>query len=72
MIWIAAGYEDCTSTFHDDDLEFCRQYTINKPAPGGIEFLQLVDIIMEEENWPMPTNCGEALNLYINLLNEIA
>ena len=27
-------------------------YTVHKTAPAGIEFLQLVEIIMEEEDWP--------------------
>ena len=48
-----------------------KQYTTTKPAPAGIEFLQLVEIIMEEEDWPMPSNYEEALDLYINLLNEM-
>ena len=46
-------------------------YTVHKTAPAGIEFLQLVEIIMEEEDWPMPSNYEEALDLYINLLNEM-
>ena len=53
-----------------DDLQFCKPYTTTKPAPAGIEFLQLVDIVMEED-WPMPSNYEEALDLYINLLNEM-
>ena len=67
----SAGFEDCTCTYDADDLQFCKQYTTTKPAPAGIEFLQLVEIIMEEEDWPMPSNYEEALDLYINLLNEM-
>ena len=42
-----------------------------KPPPACIEFLQLADIIMDEEDLSMPTNCEEALQLFLNLVNEI-
>ena len=29
-------------TFNDQDLQFCQQYSSVKPAPAGIEFLELV------------------------------
>ena len=42
-----------------------------KPAPAGIEFLELADILMCENDWFIPNNCEEAVILFLNLVNEI-
>ena len=42
IIHSTSGYEECGSTFNDQDLHFCQQYSSVKPAPAGIEFLELV------------------------------
>ena len=42
IIHSTSGYEECQSTFNDQDLQFCQQYSSVKPAPSGIEFLELV------------------------------
>ena len=36
------------------DLQECKQHIAGKPPPAGMEFLQLVDIIMTKEDWNMP------------------
>ena len=33
------------------DLQECKQHIAGKPPPAGMEFLQLVDIIMTKEDW---------------------
>ena len=45
------GHEDCKLPYDVLDLQFCKQYTTHKPAPARIEFLELADILLEENNW---------------------
>lgn len=66
-----SGYAECPSTFDEQDLLFCKQFSTVKPAPAGIEFLELSDILMCENDWFIPNNCEEALILFLNLVNEI-
>lgn len=66
-----SGSSDYRSTFDEQDLHFCQQYSTVKPAPAGMEFLELADILMRENDWYMPKNCEEALVLFLNLVNEI-
>ena len=58
-------------TCDPQDVIFCKQYAKEKPAPAPLEFLELVEILMEEENLHMPDNCYEALSLYMDLINLI-
>ena len=63
---------DCKFAFDEQDLQFCKAYTTPKPAPATIEFLELADILLQENDWYIPTrNCEESLILYLNLINEI-
>ena len=58
--------------YDDQDLQFCQHYTAPKPAPVPIEYLEVFDILLEENNWYIPTsNCEESLTLFLNLINEI-
>ena len=64
--------EDCKLPYDVLDLQFCKQYTTHKPAPASIEFLELADILLEENDWYIPTsNCEESLLLFLNLIHEI-
>ena len=67
----ATGYEDCQCTYDSQDLLFCQQYSTPKPAPVGVEFLELAAIIMDENEWYLPNSCEEALVLFMNITNEI-
>ena len=72
MLTYILGYEDCKFPYDVQDLQFCKQYTAPKPAPADMEFLQLVEILLEENQWFIPTsNCEESLLLCLNLINEI-
>ena len=53
------------------DLHVCKQYIKEKPAPVPIEFLNLVEILMTENNLYMPDTCEEALSLYLDLVDLI-
>ena len=53
------------------DLHVCKQYIKEKPAPVPIEFLDLVEILMTENNLYMPDTCEEALSLYLDLIDLI-
>ena len=64
---ITTGYEQCRRAYDNQDLQYCQQYSTEKPA---LEFLELVDILMDENDWYMPNNCDESLGLYLNLINE--
>ena len=56
IIHSTSDYEECRSTFNDQDLD---------------EFLELVNILMNESGWYMPNNCEELLVLFLNLITEI-
>ena len=53
------------------DLDNIEQYTSSPDPPTPVEFLELAEVIMEQENLHTLHNVGEALNLYITLLNAI-
>ena len=68
---LTQGLKIALATLMMMTCNFCKIYTSTEPAPAGIKFLQLIKIIMEEEDWLMPSNYEQALELYFNLLNEI-
>ena len=51
------------------DLQHTEQYTTSPDPPVPVEFLELAEVVMEEENLHMPHTISEALDLYIELLN---
>ena len=72
LYWfIYAGYSPYSCAVDSDDLSFCFNYTSRKPPLAPEEFSILADILMRENNWIMPSNCEEALKLYINLLQSM-
>ena len=46
------------------DLQACQELAKEKPAPGPIEFLDLVEIL---NNLYFPNTCDAALTLYLEL-----
>ena len=50
---------------------FCQQYTACKPSPASDEFIDLANILMNENGWFMPETCQDALELYLNLISII-
>ena len=48
----------------------CRQYTSPKPPIVPPEFIHFVNIIRTENGWLHPTDCQEALELYLHLISE--
>ena len=61
------GYENHIQPVDDMDIAFCKPYTKEKPLPVPPEFLDIADILIREQGWSQPTNCENALRLYINL-----
>ena len=49
----------------------CQQYASEKPASNIPEFIELAELIMEEEDIQAPTDAMEALSLYLTLVNLI-
>ena len=78
-IWMSAlkriisyvGYQDCKFPCDVQDYNFCKQYSAPKPAPAKIEFLEVFNILLEENDWYIPTNSEESLTLFLNLITEI-
>ena len=66
-----SGYENYKCTVDSQDVTLCWEYAIGKPAPVPSAFTDLAKILMDENNWYMPINCEDALNLYLDLLNCI-
>jgi len=64
------GYEEYRQACLPGDIQFCKQYAMPKPPPVCPEFLDLVAILMDENNWNIPDTCWEAVRLYLNLRNE--
>ena len=64
------GYEEYSQPCLPGDIQFCKQYAVPKPPPVCPEFLDLVAILMDENNWNIPDTCWEAVRLYLNLHNE--
>ena len=65
------GARDHLCVVDSGDLDYIEQYTTSPDPPAPVEFLELAEVIMEEENLHMPHTVGEALNLYIELLNVV-
>lgn len=65
------GFRDYKCAADDGDLRFCRQHAKSKPSPVPLEFIDLAHIIMQENQWSMPSNCQESLTLYLDLKNTI-
>ena len=53
------------------DITFVEQYTVAKPVPVPLEFIDLVEIIMQENNLTVPQTIVDALALYIELINSV-
>ena len=43
------------------DIHFSQQYSARKPSPVPDEFIDVADILMNENGWLMPDNCRDAL-----------
>ena len=65
------GCADYGCITDEEDQDFCLSYTVAKPRCVPHEFDDLATILMRENHWLMPTNCFEALSLYINLIGII-
>ena len=65
------GLGDYSSECDSIDLDVCWRYASNKPMSNVPEFINLAEILMEEEDLQAPSNAMEALSLYINLVNLI-
>lgn len=64
------GYDDCSTTYSDLDMEFTMQYIKEKPFLT-VQFLTLTNILIEEENLQKPTTPMEALIFYLDLVHLI-
>lgn len=65
------GHENYSCDYDDQDFQLCQQIACDKPQPTIQEFMDLAEIVMEEENLDMPTTPQEALALYIDLVENI-
>ena len=66
---ILTGYRPCTCAADNCDIQFCKQYTAEKPVPVPLEFLDVAEILLRENGWSRPENCDNALDLYMDLVN---
>lgn len=71
MFTIPPGLHDYSCTCSNADLALCQQYASEKPASNIPEFIELAELIMEEEDIQAPTDAMEALSLYLTLVNLI-
>lgn len=54
--------------YDEEDLELCREYTSDKP-PVRQEFLEVAEILLEENNWSAPTDIIYILIFIMQLIN---
>ena len=71
IIIYSIGFQHCSVECDPQDIDYCNLYASPPPAPVPKQFLDVVEIVMVENNWFMPGDCGEALVLYLNLVNTI-
>lgn len=67
MTLINVGTRDYLCAVDISDLQLAVCHGREKPSPVSIEFLNAVDIIMDEEGLSMPSNIEDALKIYITL-----
>lgn len=61
-LYLLTGYNKYSCYVDEQDIDFChQQYTACKPSPLPEEFIDLVNILMEENGWFMPETCKDAL-----------
>ena len=65
------GCNDYACAVDGGDLQFCTRYAKKKPQSVPSEFTHLAQILMEENDWNMPSSCEECLVLYLNLKSSI-
>ena len=63
------GYRPYTCAADNHDIEFCKQYTEEKPVSVPLEFLDVAEILLRENGWSLPENCDDALELYMDFVN---
>lgn len=68
---LLSGVRDYSSECDSIDLDLCWQYASDKPMSNIPEFINLAEILMEEEDLQAPSNAMEALSLYISLVDLI-
>lgn len=66
-----SGTTDYLCGIDRGDITFVEQYTVAKPVPVPLEFIDLVEIIMQENNLTVPQTIVDALALYIELINSV-
>ncbi len=55
----------------DADLQLCWEHAQEKPQSNAPEFLNLVQVVMDEEHLQMPVDVQGGLSLYFNLIYYI-
>ncbi len=75
LIWfllhIFVDLQDCSTICDPADLDLCWKHAYEKPPTTSAEFVNLANILMEEENLIVPSNVDQALSLYFSLTNLI-
>jgi hypothetical protein len=71
MYTIIIGFEDYAQHCDVSDLQLCWQYAREKPHTTSQEFRNLADVIIEEENLPVPRTPKDGLSLYFDLIHHI-
>ena len=62
-----AGVSNYKEAYVQEDVEFCRVHASSKPPSVPKGFLELSNILFEENNWDRPGDTFSALELYMNL-----
>ena len=66
-----AGTRDYLCTVENRDILVAEEYTEEPDPPGSLEFLEVAQTIMDQEQLEMPSTVQEALNLYVVLTTTI-
>ncbi len=65
------GLQDYSILCDPANLDLCWKHAYEKPPTYSTEFVNLANILMEEENLIVPANAEQALLLYFSLTDLI-
>jgi len=66
------GTQSHKCTVSGEDLEYAREWSVNKPCSVPKEFTDLADHVMIEDNISKPTTPDDAILLYKHLKNVLS
>ncbi len=68
---LTAGTQDFLCGVRAADVTSAKQYADIPDPPASLEFLELVQMLMEEHNVQFPRTVGDAMEFYVQMVQFI-